>query len=256
MDFIQLGTLECALLITLSLMLCHILSPYLFKFKFFKSDYFSSFAGGAAVSYVFLHMLPGLIEAKEPLGRALSQFDILSPFFDLMVFIVALFGFILYYGLECFTQYRAQQGQGEGDAYCLHLFMFGLFNFLVTYTMPLRVQTSIFFAVIFTFAIGLRFMLSDRRFNQSYPKMFAKSGRIFLVFTLFLGWFVTAVTNPINVALVGFMVAFLSGSVLYGAFREELPVVRAAKFLSFSSGTVLVGGLLVWQTHLGAIGMG
>jgi len=256
MDFIHLGSIDVALVITLGLMFCHIFSPRLLKYPLFRSLRFASFAGGAAVSYVFLHMLPSLIEAKEPLGHALSQVKLLSPLFDILIFIVALLGFNVYYGLECFAEYKAEKGGSQRDNYYLHLFMFSLYNFLITYTMPLRVQTSLFFAIIFTVTMGLHFILVDRRLNQYFPLLFERSGRPILLLALFAGWFVTAITNPINVELAGFMVAFLSGSVLYGVFREELPAVHGSKFLSFTLGLVLVGALLVWQARLGVANTG
>ncbi len=250
MDVIHLGSLYIALLITLGLMLCHIAAPFLLNHRFFQSIRFGSFAGGAAVSYVFLHMLPGLIEAKEPVGRALHHTMGFSPLFDIMVFIVALLGFNVYYGLECLAQHQAKSARSRSDNYYVHLAMFSLYNFLISYTMPLRVQTSLFFSVIFTLTMGLHFVLVDRRFNQYFPALFNRNGRSFLLVSLFAGWFITVVTDPINVTLVGFMIAFLSGSILYNVFREELPAAEGARFISFSAGLVVVGALLVWQALL------
>ncbi len=116
--------------------------------------------------------------------------------------------------------------------------------------MPLRVQTGFIFALIFTFAMGLHFMLVDRRLNTAFPTLFKTKSRMVLLAALFLGWFLTDVTNPINVVLASFMIAFLSGSVLYEVFREELPVVNGVKFLSFSMGLISVAALLVWQIIL------
>jgi hypothetical protein len=251
MDFIQLGDLYGALIITLALMACHEFAPALLKFKLFKSLRFASFAGGAAVSYVFLHMLPGLIEAKAPLGEVLNQYHALTPLFDILIFIVALVGFNIYYGLECLVEKKEESKQQEWPGgYYLHLVLYGVSNFLITYTMPLRVQTGLVFAMVFTFAIGLHFILVDRRLVGRYPSLFSRSGRLVLLGSLFLGWLVSVVTDPINVFAVSVMIAFLSGSVLYGVFREELPVVQGAKFLSFTVGLLSVGALLVWQTIL------
>ncbi len=115
MDLIHLGNIYIALWITLALMLCHVLAPYWLKRPLFNTLEFGSFAGGAAISYVFLHMLPSLIEAKEPLGHALSQYRLLSPLFDIIIFIIALLGFNIYYGLECLAQRQAHKKGGGGE---------------------------------------------------------------------------------------------------------------------------------------------
>lgn len=177
MEFINLGNMLVALVITLALMVSHYLSPLISKIPGAGERRITSFAGGFAVAYVFLHMLPELVEGNAAIGEALKEVVPLTPLLDLGIFLLALFGFTVYYGLELLAQKSAQQGgQATMRVYHLHLFMYCLYNFMITYTMPLRVQTGVFYAVIFTVAMGLHFILSDRNFNRHFHEQFSLGG--------------------------------------------------------------------------------
>jgi len=59
-----------------------------------------SFAGGIAVAYVFLHLMPDLAAGNEALGEALDDVVELTPLLEAAIFLVALSGFTLFYGLN------------------------------------------------------------------------------------------------------------------------------------------------------------
>lgn len=245
MEYISLGSITIAFAMTAVLMVCHYLSPLITKIPGLDKRKTTSFAGGVAVSYVFLHMLPELVEGNEAIGEFLKKDISQTPIVDLGIFIVALFGFNLYYGLEQLAR-KASAGQtgSINQIYRLHLIMYCLYNFLITYTMPLRVQTGILYSIIFTAAMGLHFTMMDRNFNRHFSRNFSVNGRIILVLALLLGWVVTAITDPINVLAVCLMIAFLSGSILYNVFREELPLENTS-YLAFSLGLIITAGLLI-----------
>src|SRR5262245_23800241 len=111
-----------------------------------------SFGAGATASYVFVRMLPELNEAgvafvAETEGRAL-------PAPELRVFVAALVGFVLFYGLENLVAWkrehpaagRGRAGGGEGEAteeegdwtspvFLLHIGGFALYAWIVCYLM-------------------------------------------------------------------------------------------------------------------------
>jgi hypothetical protein len=252
MEFINLGSIHIALVITLALMISHYLWPLIRRIPGLHERQAASFAGGVAVAYVFLHMLPELVEGNANVGRLLARVDKLTPLLDLGIFMVALLGFTLYYGLELLTQRAAVKSPAaEGRVYALHLGMYCLYNFLITYTMPLRVQTGLVYAIIFTVAMALHFILSDRNFTRHFPRRFSLGGRLILLASLAAGWVVTALTEPINVLLVSLMIAFLSGSILYNVFREELPGERNSSYACFTLGLGVVTALLALEAYLG-----
>jgi len=250
-EFITLGSLFSALIITLVLMIAHYLSPLLTKSLLLGDRQIASFSGGVAVAYVFLHMLPELVEGNEAIGHLLKTTVHETTLFDLSIFVVALIGFLFFYGLELLALRTGGQSSGSSvTVYHLHLGTYCLKNFLITYTMPLRVQTGLFFSIVFTGAMSLHFILHDRGFNRHFPRLFSLHGRLLLLGSLFLGWLVTALTEPVNVLLVSLMIAFLSGSIMYNVFKEELPQERQSSYLWFTIGLLGTAGLLMLQAAL------
>lgn len=244
MEFIRLGSLLTALWITCFLMITHYASRFVSRARWLNPRVIGSFASGVAVSYVFLHMLPELVEGNETIGKMLAQSETLTPLMDLGIFIIALFGFTIFFGLEQLAE-KSKSQTALLNTYRLQLFMYCVYNFLITYTMPLRVQSGVLYALIFTVAIGIHFILTDRNFNRHFQQHFSHGGRLLLLGALFIGWLITAITDPINVLVVSLMIAFLSGSVLYNVFREEIPSGKQTSFLSFCAGIVIIAALLV-----------
>lgn len=235
---------------TLFLVLFHYLSPWLANHLPDKGAAFVSFSGGVAVAYVFLHMLPNLVEYNKPIGAFLISHQWLTPFTELLIYIVALCGFLVYYGLDVVAERYQRKGSSYQLVYALHLAMFCLYNFLITYTMALRAYSSITATLLFTFAMALHFVLTDRKFCRRYPGSFDHKGRFILMCALFIGWLCSVVFDPVNVLVAALMVAFLAGSVLLNVFREELPTAGVLSYFWFVSGTVLIAAVLLLQTWM------
>lgn len=242
-----------SLALTLVLAGLHVTAPRIRTLPGVPERATGSFAGGLAVAYVFLHLLPELAAGNEAIGTALRNVVDPTPLFDLAVFAVALAGFAAFYGLERLAAQAGARTGAEPNAgiYRLHLAAFLGYNFVITYTMALRVRTGVGFAILFTVAIGLHFILTDRGLAESYPRRFPATGRYALVGALLLGWVVSAVTAPTSALLVSLLTALLSGSVLLNVFKEEIPDRRRSSFLWFCIGLVLYAGLLTLVTAIG-----
>ncbi len=237
-----------ACLATFVLMLFHYLSPWFANHLPGKGRSFVSFSGGVAVAYVFLHMLPDLVEYNKPIGQFLLAHQWLTPFTELWIYIIALLGFLIYYGLDLLAENYRDENHHDSSVYALHLSMFGLYNFLITYTMSLRAQSSMTATLIFTIAMALHFVLTDRKFCRFHPVKFNHMGRFLLICALLVGWLCSVIFDPVNVLVSACMLAFLSGSVLLNVFREELPAAGLANYYWFSGGSLLVAFILLLQT--------
>ncbi len=235
---------------TLFLMAFHFLSHWFSQQFPDNGKAFSSFSGGVAVSYVFLHMLPNLVESNKPMGEFLSEHQWLTPFTELFIYIIALGGFIIYYGFDLLAERQGTYKHNDQLVYALHLAMFCLYNFLITYTMSVRAYSSATATVLFTTAMALHFVLTDRKFSRSYKKRFDQVGRYLLILALFIGWLCSVIFDPVNVLVSAFMVAFLSGSVLLNVFREELPATQIIHYLWFTFGASLISLILLLQTWI------
>lgn len=235
---------------TVFLMLTHALSA---RFSSRLSDQgkgFLSFAGGVSVAYVFLDMLPNLVEYNKPIGRYLLANEWLTPFTELSIYIIALVGFLIYYGFDLFAERHQLETNDNRLTYRLHLVMFCIYNVLITYTMSLRALTGATYTILFTFAMALHFVLMDRKFCRMYPVRFNHLGRFFLNGSLFLGWLLSAIFDPVRVLFVALMTAFLAGSILLNVFREELPNSNLASYRWFVLGVLLITVIMLLQTWL------
>lgn len=235
---------------TLFLVLFHYLSPWFANHLPGNGRAFVSFAGGVAVAYVFLHMLPDLVEYNKPIGQFLITNQWLTPFTELLIYIVALIGFLVYFGLDLVAERYRDTGYHDDLVYGLHLAMFCLYNFLITYTMSLRALTSITATALFTFAMALHFVLTDRKFCRFYKEQFNHLGRFILITALIMGWLCSVIFDPVNILAAAFMVAFLAGSVLLNVFREELPTTGLTSYCWFTLGATLITGILLLQTWI------
>ena len=230
----------------------HLAAPRVRRLPGVPERVIGSFAGGLAVAYVFLHLLPELAEGNEAVGEALSDVLEPTPLLDLGIFVVALAGFTVFYGLEQLARAHRSTASAEPAAsvYWLHLGAFAGYNVLITYTMALRVGTGLLFAMLFTVAMGLHFVLTDRGLEEHYPRRFTAGGRLLLAGALLLGWGLSALAAPVSTLLVVVLTALLAGSVLLNVFKEELPSDRDASFGWFLTGLVLYAALLGAVTAL------
>lgn len=243
-----------ALGLALVLAVLHLTAPKLRVLRTVPEQVIGSFAGGLAVAYVFLHLLPELAEGNTAIGELLGDKVKHTPLLDLAIFLIALAGFTLFYGLERLADKHAPR-DGEADSggawvYRLHLGSFLVYNGLITYTLPLRVRTGLDFALLFTVAMGLHFVLTDRGLEEHYGERFRRSGRIALVAALLGGWALGALLAPTSTVVVGGLTALLGGSILLNVFKEEVPGARRSSFAWFLTGLVVYAALLATVTAL------
>lgn len=242
-----------ALLIALVLAALHLAVPRIRRLPFVPEAATGSFAGGLAVAYVFLHLLPEIAAGNEAVGAALADVLRPTPLIDLGIFLVALIGFTAFYGLERLADRqgrvaaRRSGGRAPDDrpaaglsgVYRLHLASFMVYNALITYTMVLRLRTGLAFALLFTVAMGLHFVLTDRGLEERYRQQFSVRGRVALAAALLVGWVLSAVFAPSSTLVVALLTALLAGSILLNVFKEEIPAGRRSSFGWFVVGLVL-----------------
>lgn len=245
MDMALIGSLVIAVVLAG----LHLAALRIRKLPFVPESVTGSFAGGLAVAYVFLHLLPEIAEGNEAIGELLEDTIEVTPLFDLGIFVVALTGFTAFYGLDRLaTSRRTRNHPDSAGVYWLHLGAFAFYNALITYTMALRLETGLLFTILFAIAMGLHFVLTDRHLEEHYPHRFAASGRMVLAGALLVGWLLSALFAPTSTVTVAILTALLGGSVLLNVFKEELPSNRGSSFPWFLAGMVLYSILLALIT--------
>ena len=227
-----------------------------------------SFAGGIAVAYVFMVLLPKLSDwqscfmapmPKEapvsglPSAQALvAQAEGLKRFFIYEVFIAALTGLVVFYGLERGVHWYLDRHQKEMESgfqpsglFWVHISVFAAYNFLIGYMVVHSIipgRVILFLGVI---GIGLHFLGISHGLWRNYRERFDRYGRWILGAALLGGWVFGVIATFDKQVYIG-MYSFLAGGIIMNVFNEELPSGAQAKFWPFFFG--VTGYSLLWLT--------
>ncbi|MDQ3396634.1 MAG: hypothetical protein M3511_02490 [Deinococcota bacterium] len=207
-----------------------------------------SMAGGTSVAYVFVHLLPDLSEAQRAFESAEGP---LLGYLKHHVYLIALLGLVVFYGLERVAKgSRARRRRaGEGDstgskAFWLHIAFFAFYNALIGYLIfswePADVEGLLFFV----FAIALHFVVNDYGLRNHHEADYDHLGRWVLAGAILAGW---GLGNPFELHETTLAVpfAFLGGAIILNVLKEELPEERESRYWAFALGVALYTVLLL-----------
>lgn len=195
-----------------------------------------SLAGGASVAYVFLHLLPELAAHEATLAEVGEG----GPFGALTVWVVALAGLTVFYGLERMIRSLPSK---RADGWRVHLASFGLYNLLVGYLVMKR-DAAAGELLLFALAMGFHFLTTDYGLRQDHRERWLGWGRWLLVASLLAGAVLGALTTMPEWSVAS-LFALLAGSVLLNVLKEELPEDRQSRFAPFLAGAAGYGALLL-----------
>lgn len=193
-----------------------------------------SFAGGVSVAYVFIHLLPELNEGQETLVEA----SILTSFLDHHAYLVALAGFVVFYGLEQVAQRsHGSDDEASKEIFWLHMGSFTVYNGLIGYLLVHRLSEGLWNVAVFTLAMALHFFVTDAGLRRHHPELYHNLGRWLLAPVVVAGWLLAQVVDVAEPSLA-VIIAFLAGGIILNVAKEELPDDRQSAFLAFLVGIV------------------
>ena len=227
------------------LMLVHLAAPRLRNLSLIAHSGFTSFSGGFASAFVFLHMLPGLVENKEAIGAVLALRFSESHFVDTSVFLLALAGFIIFFGLRRWC--RQDPGRRFHDSrrtFDVSIVSFSIYNAVIAFTLADRIAIDLFTAAVFTLAIALHLMIIDAEHEAHNGIRFNRWGRYVLSSALVVGWGLRLITGEHSAVTAALLSSMLAGALLLNVFHYELSEVSDARFGSFLLG-IGVGTLIL-----------
>lgn len=209
---------------------------------------FLSFAGGIAVTYVFLDILPQLAAHQRTFARELRLSDAAA---EAWVYLVALIGLVLFYGLERAAKLsRAHHRHLHGEdrlsreVRAAHLVSFAFFNFLVGYLLLHREQPGFVSLGLYVSAIALHLAVTDLGLVQDHKEDYRRHTRWVLSGAVLAGW-AAGVLIEVRPIVIGFLFAFLGGGVILNVLKEELPEERRSRFQPFLAGCAVYAGLVL-----------
>lgn len=225
--------------------------------------YALSLGGGTAVAYVFLHLLP---ELQQHQGEVEEATDAVLGWLDRHVYLLALLGLTLFYGLERLAL-RARRGRsGEADAapddaddnddpeetdqqtgaatFWLSMSGFTIYNALIGYLLVEQAGRGLGPLLLLTLAMALHFLVNDYALREHHQARYRRTGRWVLSAAVLAGT-VLGLVGTVPPLVVSLLVAVLAGGVVLNVLKEELPAARESSFGAFLLGAAGYTGLLL-----------
>jgi zinc transporter ZupT len=232
-----MNTAICAI----TLAIVHLFSGKLRFLRATPRSRWLSFGSGVSVAYVFVHILPELSQAQVTIQSTLNMG---LAFLEHHVYLVALLGLAVFYGLERFANKSRQHSQktGKGDitssgVFWIHIASFAVYNALIGYLLVHREESGIKSLLFFSFAIALHFVVNDNGLRENHKQIYDRIGRWLLAYAIIVGW-VIGISTVIHQAAVAVLFAFLAGGIVLNVLKEELPEERESRFWSFALGAI------------------
>ncbi len=214
-----------------------------------------SFAGGVAVGYVFLHIMPELGAHAGTFERATGFRAELA---EALVYTLSLAGLALFYGLErALSASRDTRKKEEGrdrphhPVFWLHIAASALLMAMIAYLLNHREDQTPAGLVLFFAAMMLHFVTADFGTRTNHPEIYDARGRWVLAAATLAGWLLGVLVGLPQIAIGG-LFAFVAGGIVLLVLKEELPEERKSYFLPFIGGVVLYAVLVLGETHLAA----
>ena len=235
-------------LLAVGLALVHLFAGRLRFMRSTPRHYWLSIGSGVSVAYVFVHILPDLSKAQMTIQDHLNA-EI--SFLEHHVYLIALLGLAVFYGLERAAKVSRQRNQNSGngdvtssDVFWLHIASFGAYNVLIGYLLLHREVPGFVNLLFFAIAMALHFVVNDYGLREHHKKRYDHSGRWILAAAVIAGWAISAGTE-LSQAAIAVLFAFLAGGIVLNVLKEELPDDRESDFWAFAAGVVGYAALLL-----------
>jgi hypothetical protein len=195
---------------------------------------FLSFAGGIAVAYVFVALLPKM---GHYTNLFLEENPGLPEFSRLRLYLFGLLGFLVYFAAD---RYRAQADGGRAAVF-LHGTVFATYSALVGYLIAHAAETRV--GYVPHIAVGLimavHLFAVDHQLHGWHGAAFERVLRFLFAGAVIVGW-TTGLWLPLSPGAIGIWSSILAGGILVNVFSEEFPSGGGGDARAFLVGVVTV----------------
>lgn len=192
-------------------------------------------AGGIAIAYVFLDLLPSLAKAQITFSQS-------GLWFTQGFYFLSLLGLLLVYTLKAQLRTRVL----FKAAIATHAIYNLLFSYLLSHTARNLDCLLLFLAV------GLHYWVNDHSLAEHFSKSYRCYGRWILATALLLGWGLAQANLVVQgwhaqgqSVVIAAIQAFLAGSIILNALTQELPAASQGKVLPFTAGALGYAAVLM-----------
>lgn len=191
-----------------------------------------SIAAGVSVSTIFIDLLP---EISEGQARFLvERGESLALFPEQAIYIAAMLGFVLFYGLE----YMVASSFSEGEEPTAPLFLsikfaaFAGYSGLIAYLLVHSIWSGRAAFLFYTLAMAFHLLLIDHSLAQGDPVRYKHVGRWLLGAAVIAGWG-TGIAMSVPELWLARITGFICGGVIMNTLVVELPEGRGGRFWPF-----------------------
>lgn len=192
-----------------------------------------SFGSGISVAYVFIHLLP---ELQKWQIEVVQKNDF--KFFSNHLYLVALLGLIIFYGLEEAVTKMKKNKESEKNLpgiFWIHMGSFTIYNAIIGYLLLGEGEENTSSIVFFFIAMAFHFIVNDYALWIHYKRLYEKRGRWVATGGIFIGWLAGYIFE-ISELVVAILFSFVAGSILLNILKEEMPEAKESKFTFFVLG--------------------
>jgi hypothetical protein len=208
-----------------------------------------SFAGGIAVTYVFLDLLPELAAMHEVVMEHAEEHRLFHG--EQSVYGGALLGVVLFYALTHLIRAGRARGRSpgtvgaRGDAtYWVHVLGYGGYGLVIGYLISERLEHGVVSLVVYSVAMAFHFFTVDHALRHEHKSAYERTGRWLMAGLLMLGGVLGAL-GSVPELLVARLFAFISGAIIITTVKEEVPEASEGRFWPFLCGVALYSLLLI-----------
>lgn len=195
-----------------------------------------SFAGGVAVGYVFLHVLPELSAHVTTFERAIGLDAVAA---EGCIYALSLLGLALYYGIEraikSSREERRASDAPESGVFWLHIGATSVLVAIIAYLLNHREDATAAGLALYFGAMVLHFVTADFGTRSHHPDLYDGRGRWALAGATLAGW-ATGLLVELPELIIGGLFAFVGGGIILLVLKEELPEERQSRFAPFAAG--------------------
>jgi len=202
-----------------------------------------SFGAGMAIAYAFVHVMPELHGVRVAFASSVA---VALRFEGMAIYLVALVGFLMYYGLEHFRKSRLEPPAAEAGrgSFRIHIGGFAAYVLAISYLLVHNLDEGAGSTALYALAITFHFVAVDHSLREEHGEAYERIGRWVLAGMAVLGWglgILFALPNYV----VALLLAFLSGSIILNSTIMELPGKKEGRFWAFASGAVVYALILL-----------
>jgi len=190
-----------------------------------------SIAGGVSVSTIFIDLLPEISDRQAKFSAGAHQGAALFP--EQAVYLAALIGFVLFYGLEYLMSTSVSAEGKPGGVFSLfRITAFAGYSSLIAYLLVHEVWDGVRSLVLYTLAMAFHLLIVDYSLSSEHYGLYESHGRWLLSLAVLAGW-AAAVFTSIPEPWLARITGFVSGGVIMNTLVVELPEGRGGRFWAF-----------------------